>query len=66
MDPKVEKYIFVGYSLEQKGYCYYNLDTCGINVSKDVVFDELKSWYGTSKCMNIEGENDEAIMKASK
>ena len=31
-----------------------------------MVFDELKSWYGTSKCIDVEGENDEATMKASK
>ena len=31
-----------------------------------MVFDELRSWYGTLKCMDIEGENDEAIMTALK
>ena len=60
LDPKAEKCIFVGYSLEQKGYRYYNnLDTREIFVSKDVVFD------GTSICMDIDGENDEVVVKAS-
>ena len=66
MDPKAKKCILVGYSLEQKGYQFYNPDTREICVSRDVVFDELKSWYGTSECIDVEGENDEATMKASK
>ena len=63
---KAKKCIFVGYSLEQKGYRCYNPDTHEICVSIDVVYDELKIWYGTSKCIDVEGENDEATMKASK
>ena len=66
LDPKAKKCIFVGYSLEQKGYRCYNPYTREICVSRDVVFDELKSWYGTSKCIDVEDENDEATMKASK
>ena len=63
---KSRKLYFIGYTLEQKGYCcYYNPDKHEICVSKDVVFDELKIWYGTSKCIYIEGENDEATMKAA-
>ena len=65
LDLKVEKCIFVGYSLEQKGYCCYNLDTHEICVSRDVVFDELRSWYGMPICSNIEGENDDVAVKAS-
>ena len=61
---KAEKCIFFGYSLEQKGYCCYNPHTREICARKGVVFNELKSWYGTSKCIHIEGENDEAIVKA--
>ena len=49
LDPKAEKCIFIGYSLEQKGYHCYNLVTREIRVSKDVVFDELSSWYGKQK-----------------
>ena len=66
LDPKAKKCIFVGYSLEQKGYRCYNPDTREICVSRDVVFDELKSWSSTSKCIDVEGEKDEATMKASK
>ena len=43
LDPKVEKCIFIGYSLEQKGYRCYNHVTRQIRVSKDVVFDDLNS-----------------------
>ena len=30
------------------------------------MFDEFKLCYGTSKCIDIEGENDEVTMKALK
>ena len=46
LDPKAEKCIFIGYSLEQKGCHNYNPVTQEIKVSRDVVFDELRSWYG--------------------
>ena len=49
LDPKAEKCIFIGYSLEQKGYRCYNPVTREIKVSRDVVFDELSSWYGEQK-----------------
>ena len=65
MDPKAEKCIFVRYSLEQKGYNCYNPSTCEICVGRDVDFDEFKRWYDTSKCIVIEGKNDEATIKAS-
>ena len=65
MDPKAKKCIFVGYSLEQKGYRRYNPDTHEIRVSRDVVFDELRSWYGMPICSDIEGENDDVAVKAS-
>ena len=45
LDPKAEKCVFIGYSLEQKGYRCYNPVTRQIRVSRDVVFDELSSWY---------------------
>jgi len=44
-DPKVEKYIFIGYSLEQKGYRCFNLSTQKLQMSINVVFDEMVSWY---------------------
>lgn len=45
LDPKAEKCVFVGYSLEQKGYRCYNPVTHEMRVSRDVVFDEISNWY---------------------
>jgi len=45
LDPKAEKCIFIGYSLEQKGYRCFNSSTRKLQVSRDVVFDEMVSWY---------------------
>ena len=44
LDPKSEKYLLVGYSLEEKGYKCYNPSTRKVRVSRDVVFDESASW----------------------
>ena len=43
LDPKSEKCILVGYSLEQKGYKCYNPSTQKVRVSRHVVFDESAS-----------------------
>jgi hypothetical protein len=43
LDPKAKKCVFIGYSLEQKGYICYNLVTGEMRVSMDVVFDEMSS-----------------------
>ena len=45
LDPKAEKCIFIGYALHQKGYRCYNPSTRKMQVSRDVVFDEMSSWY---------------------
>ena len=45
LDPKLEKCILVGYSLEQKVYKCFNSSTRKVRVSRDVVFDESASWY---------------------
>jgi hypothetical protein len=45
LDPKAEKCIFIGYSLEQKGYKCFNPSTRKLQVSRDVVFDEMVNWY---------------------
>ncbi len=44
LDPKAKKCIFIGYSLEQKGYRCFNPSTRKLQVSRDV-FDEMVSWY---------------------
>ena len=41
----MEKCVFIGYSLEQKGYKCYNLVTRDVRMRKDVVFYELPSCY---------------------
>jgi hypothetical protein len=49
LDPKAKKCIFIGYSLEQKGYRCFNLSTRKLQVSRDCVFDEMVSWYSPLK-----------------
>jgi len=49
LDPKAEKCIFIGYSSEQKGYRCFNPSTWKLQVSRDVVFDEMASWYSPLK-----------------
>jgi hypothetical protein len=43
LDPKADKCIFIGYFLEQKGYRCFNPSTRKLQVSRDVVFDEMVS-----------------------
>jgi transposase InsO family protein len=45
LDPKAMKWIFIGYSLEQKGYRCFNPSTRKLQMNRDVVFDEMVSWY---------------------
>ena len=59
LDPKEEKCVFIGYSLEQKEYRCYNPVTRQIRVSRDVVFDELNGWYGGKKIMHDDGEKED-------
>ena len=49
LDPKAKKCIFIGYSLQQKGYRCYNPSTRRMQVSRDVVFDEMSCWYSPAK-----------------
>jgi hypothetical protein len=49
LDLKAEKCVFIGYSLEQKGYRCYNPVTREMRVSRDVVFDEMSIWYADVK-----------------
>jgi hypothetical protein len=43
LDPKVEECIFIEYSSKQKKYRCFNPSTGKLQVSKDVVFDEMVS-----------------------
>ena len=52
LEPKSEKCVFIGYSLEQKGYKCYNPNTQKMRVSRDVVFDEPASWYAKGESAN--------------
>ncbi len=49
LNPKAEKCIFIGYSSEQKGYRCFSPSTRKLQVSRDVVFDEMASWYSPLK-----------------
>ncbi|MCO5546949.1 hypothetical protein L7F22_000388 [Adiantum nelumboides] len=49
LDPKAKKCVFIGYSLEQKGYKCYNPITCQVRVSRDVVLDQMATWYADVK-----------------
>jgi len=49
LDPKAEKCIFIGYSLEQKGYKCFNPSIQKLQVNRDVVFDEMVSGYSPLK-----------------
>ncbi len=59
LDPKAKKCIFIKYSLEQKGYRCFNPSTWKLQVSKNVVFDEMVSWYSPLKIIeNGKARND--------
>ena len=64
LDPKAEKCIFIGYSLEQKGYRCYNPVTRKLCVSRDVVFDEMSSWYGAEKTSGIDYDDHVVVESA--
>ncbi|MCO5608553.1 hypothetical protein L7F22_062764 [Adiantum nelumboides] len=49
LDSKAEKCVFIGYSIEQKDYKCYNPVTHQVRVSRDVVFDEMATWYADVK-----------------
>jgi hypothetical protein len=55
LDPKANKCIFIGYSFEQKGYRCFNPSIQKLQVSRDVMFDEMVSWYSPLK-MAEDGE----------
>ena len=43
-DEKGEKYIFIGYSDESKGFRLLNPKTNKLVIARDVIFDELAAW----------------------
>ena len=61
LDAKVGKCIFLGYSLEHKGYRCYNPMTRKIRISRDVVFDELTSWYALPPIVVDDGKPTENV-----
>ena len=66
LDPKAEKCIFIGYSLEQKGYKCYNPVTRQVRVSRDVVFDEMASWYVEEKQVIGADVKDDVVVQIDK
>ncbi len=49
LDPKAKKCIFIGYSLEQKGYRCFNPSIWKLQVNRNVVFDEMIHWCSPLK-----------------
>ncbi|KAK2976697.1 hypothetical protein RJ640_013953 [Escallonia rubra] len=49
LDDKSEKFIFIGYSQQSKGYKLYNPVDKKMKVSRDVTFDEKSSWDRTDR-----------------
>ena len=45
LDVKTDKCIFLGYATNSKGYKCYNPVTKAFYVSRDVTFDEGRSWF---------------------
>ena len=63
LDPKAEKCIFIGYCLQQKGYRCYNPSTRRMQVSRDVVFDEMSCWYGLANVTeDVDARNGNAVV----
>ena len=44
LEPKGELGIFIGYSLQSKGYRVFNLQTKSVSIRRDVVVDEHAYW----------------------
>ena len=52
--PSEKMHFFIRYSLEQKGYRCYNPIRKELRVSRDVIFDELASWFLNPSKLQIE------------
>ena len=44
LDEKIQKYIFIGYDVNSKGYKLYNPNTRKTIINLDVIFDEEEEW----------------------
>ena len=44
LDEKSQKYIFIGYDVNSKGYKLYNPNTRKTIINLDVIFDEEEEW----------------------
>ena len=44
LDDKSQKYIFIGYDANSKGYMLYNPNTGKTIINQDVIFDEEGEW----------------------
>jgi len=53
LDDKSEKYIFIGYNTNSKGYKLYNPDTGKTIISRNVIFDEEGEWDWRSSNENF-------------
>ena len=58
LDPKAEKCVFIGYYLEQKGYRGYNPLTRQLRTRRDMVFDEMSSWYKDKKAIGADWDEN--------
>ena len=54
LEPKAHKCIFIGYSQEKKAYKCYDPSTRESLVSRDVIFDEMASWYGAHAAVPLD------------
>lgn len=61
LDPRAKKCIFVGYDSCRKGWRCMDPKTKKFIVSRDVVFDEVSSWYSAQKLIlqNIDSDHDQ-------
>ncbi|KAM1689023.1 hypothetical protein ACFX2K_036826 [Malus domestica] len=72
LDDKSEKFIFIGYDSNSKGYKLYNLNNGNMVISRDVTFDEEGEWdFGShagdlSFFPQFEEENEQGMMEQTR
>ncbi|KAJ4789254.1 polyprotein [Rhynchospora pubera] len=59
LDAKSEKWVFLGYCIQSKGYRLYNHVTNKIIVSRNIMFDETASWSWSKEREEEEGNNEQ-------